>query len=161
MDQENINQEANQLITSKETLTNIVDTEKIINAGQQLKGIVYVMIFAIIVFLILYAVALNSKKLEELQFIYSILIVAALLSNLIIIMLLFSAGDNLEKSVAIKKNKPDEELIVNKSILTEQIQPEKIISEKKWNGLSKEEYDKKFLDGKISYADFKEAIKHL
>ena len=85
----------------KATLTSInnIDGEKIIYAGQQIKRIVYIVIFIMSFFIISYIIARNLNDINEIKALYLFLLFIGIISNLIVLRLLYSAGDNLEKSV--------------------------------------------------------------
>lgn len=53
---------------------------------------------------------------------------------------------------------PIEKIVVSPTSVVEPIQKPKTILTGRWKGHSKQDLDKLFLDGKINYSEFKDAI---
>ena len=77
----------------------IIDPTKIISAGRNIKSVVYVVLVMTLLAIIAILTANSSRDLDTIKNAYFFLGAASLICNPIILILLHSAGDNLENSV--------------------------------------------------------------
>lgn len=80
-----------------------INPTKIISAGKNIKSIMYVILVVNLVAIISIWTAINSSDPETFKKVYLFLGAATLISSIIILFLLHSAGDNLENSVYKKE----------------------------------------------------------
>lgn len=78
---------------------NRIDYKKINSAGKSLKYIAYTIIGLLLVSTFILIGLLNVTDKEELQNYYMIFAMIGLIGNIVIIILLYSAGQNLEKVI--------------------------------------------------------------
>lgn len=79
-----------------------IDPYKLISAGKSIKNIVIVMLFALLLIFIAGLVVFNSRDIDGIKLGYYSIILIYLISSIIVLSLLHSAGGHLENSV-IKK----------------------------------------------------------
>ncbi len=79
----------------------VINPNKIIDAGKAIKGAVYVILGMMIFAIISVLVASVFKDKDSIKNIYILLGVVSLISNIIILSKLYSAGDDLVKSVEV------------------------------------------------------------
>jgi len=74
-----------------------INPDNIVRAGKNLKGIVYAILSTTIILISASLIMLNSGDIETIEKGYYFLAVIILISNLVILSKLYSAGDSLEK----------------------------------------------------------------
>ena len=74
----------------------------IVEAGKSLKNVVYVILVSLIISLIIVIMLFNTYNMSDAKTYYIILSATMFIGNIIILFQLYSAGDNLEKSVQQK-----------------------------------------------------------
>jgi len=88
-----------ELSNSKNNPTNYINHLRIISAGKNIKSIVYISVSMFLLSFVLVLLIFNSKSLESLQTYNIILSIIILLFNILILIKLFNAGDDLENVV--------------------------------------------------------------
>ena len=77
----------------------VINPSNIIAAGKAIKGVVYVVVTMTIFAIIAIIVASSSRDIDSIKNTYIFMGAASLICNIIILVQLYSAGDNLENSV--------------------------------------------------------------
>lgn len=84
---------------------NAIDSSNIISAGKAIKNVVYTTSFMITIAVIALIIVSSSRDMETIENTYIFSGALSLICNIIILLQLYSAGDNLENSVYQKKIK--------------------------------------------------------
>ena len=88
-----------ELSNSKSNPTNYINHLRIISAGKNIKSIVYISASMFLLSLVFVLLILNSKSIESIKTYNIILSISILLFNILILIKLFNAGDDLENVV--------------------------------------------------------------
>jgi hypothetical protein len=77
----------------------IIDPNNIVKAGKSIKAVVYMILIMILVTSIGLVIANKATELKSVMNVYIFLGITSIVCNIVILYNLYSAGDNLEKSV--------------------------------------------------------------